>query len=228
MPMTRDQGLTTAKALAQVGRNQYSEVSRIYGPALDSYLGQVPRGIAVSHVLRINPRLRALPNFTEGQYRGFMRVSVEAASLAGIVWDRLKDPNLCAYVWLRYLNYGSYDLYQKSPYIFTTPDETFWRCAYLQDAVGKVVFDYLWAEAAPSSDSNAYEDILYVVMNNTKTIGNLSPHRLATLVFRDCEFVFQLTKLICGTIQSSGPGEEPIPPTREVAAFFTKGKVTRG
>lgn len=228
MPMTREQGLTTARALAQAGRNQYSEVSRIYGSALDASLGQVPRGIAVSHVLRVNPRLHQLPNFSEGQYRGFMRVSKEAATHAGIVWDRLKDPNLCAYTWLRYLNYQAYSLYQENPYIFTSPDETFWRCAYLQDAIGKVIFDYLWAQASPSSASDPYDDILYVVTNNTQTIGALPPQRLTTLIFRDCEFVFQLTKRIRGMVQSDGPGEEPIPPTSEIAAFFTKGKVTRG
>lgn len=226
MPITQKQGLTSAISIATHNRKQYGEVSRIYGPAIDMSLGEVPRVLALSHVLRVNPKLRILPNYTVGQYRGFMRVSVEATRHAGVDWNRLQDPNLCAYVWLRYLNYNSNNLYTQNPRIFQTPNETFWRCAYLQDAVENTAFKYLWSQANITSDTDAYDQILYVVLNNTKTIGSVSPEKLATLVLKDCEFVFQMSKIIRGSIQSVGAGKEPIPPTCEISAFFTQGKVS--
>ena len=210
-------------------RPRYSEADRFYGAHLDRYLGDTPRNIAVSHILRINPRLHRIPRYRKGYVRGFMRATIEAAREAGLEWDKLKDPNLCAYVWLRYFNKESLELYQNNEGIFSSYGEEFWRCAYLLDAIGESAFSYFWAKAAPTSATlDVYSELLYAVNSNKKQFGDVTAQQMKVLVFKECEFVFQLAKIIAGRIQSAGPGKEPIPPTADISTFFTQGKVTRG
>ncbi len=220
MSMTIEYGLTAAIQLAQRNTAQFDNAVIRYGSRVDLYIGEAPRTLLLAHILRINPQLVETPIFKD--YRvGFMGVTPLQASTAEVDMSKISgDPAICAYVFSRELNRVSYDLYTTYPDLFTETNEDFWRCAYLRITLGDLMFDTIWNLHPPAStDDSIYDVLLYSVNNLNKSIMGMRPSKLKALVFKDCEFVFQLASLK-GSLITSGPGIEPVPASSDAANVF--------
>jgi len=92
--------------------------------------------------------------------------------------------------------------------LFTTPNEDFWRCVYLRHRLGPAVFDALWS-ARDTSQPTVYDGLLYAVNNRTKRLLGLSVVELKNVVFMDCAYAYEITKM-GGSLQTKGYGIEPV------------------
>jgi len=222
MSMTIEYGLTAAINLARRNVRQYAKAVQQYGSRVDMYLGEAPRTLLLSHILRINPQLVQSPVFKD-QREGFMGVTPLQASTAEVDMSKISEnPAICAYVYSRELNRVSYNLYTTYPDLFTEPREDLWRCAYLRTTLGDVMFNALWSLHPPvSTDDNIYEVLRYSVNTMRKSLMGIRASKVKVLVLKDCEFVFQLA-LLKGSLSTSGPGIEPVPASSDAADLFTE------
>ena len=224
MGMTTELGQTAAYQLAKRNLGQYDKADARYGSIIDAYLGQVPRPLLISHLLRVNASLLKSPKFKDYR-RGFMGVSPLQASNAEVDMSKiLGDPAVCAYVYSRELNRVSYDLYTTYPTLFTDTREDFWRCAYLRVTLGDPSFFSLWDLHPPvSTDESIYDVLRYSVNNMNKALMGVSVQKIKVLILKDCEFVFQLA-VLKGNLMSEGAGIEPVPSSRNAAGIFTRSR----
>jgi hypothetical protein len=221
MGMTQERGLNAAIALASRNRVQFDKGVLRYGQIIDRYRGEAPRTLLLSHILRVNPTLFAKPIFKDYRY-GFMGATFQQAKNAEVSTRKISsDPAVCAYVYSRELNRVSYNLYTSYPDLFTKANEDLWRCAYLRTTLEDPAFFSLWEMQPPTSvDESIYDILLNSVNDLNKALMGISPSVVKELVFKDCEFVFQLAKLK-GSLVSDGPGIEPVPPSSDAANVFT-------
>ena len=221
MGMTIERGRDAAIALARRNSKQFDDAVRRYGGIIDTYIGQAPRTLLVSHILRVNPTLFKSPVFQDYRY-GFMGATFQQAKNAEVSTRKISsDPAVCAYVYSRDLNRVSYDLYTTHSSLFTETNEDLWKCAYLRTTLGDSVFNLLWNMHVPTTIDNSVYDILrYSVNDLNKALAGISPTKVKELVLKDCEFVFQLAASK-GSMVTEGPGIEPVPPSRDAAGVFT-------
>ena len=222
MGMTIERGLDAAIALARRNTKQFDNAVWRYGGIIDTYLGEAPRTLLLSHILRVNPTLFKTPKFKDYRY-GFMGATFQQAKNAEVSTAKISgDPAVCAYVYARELNRVSYNLYTTYSNLFTDTGEDLWRCAYLRVTLEDAAFFSLWDMHAPTSaDPNVYDNLLYSVNNLNTALMGQSVAAVKELILKDCEFVFQMASAK-GSMITSGPGIEPVPPSRDAAGIFTE------
>lgn len=222
MGMTIERGLTAAIQLARRNLAQYDKAVVRYGGIIDAYIGEAPRALLFSHILRVNSQLYQSPTFKDYR-RGFMGVTPFQANNAEVEMSKISaDPAVCAYVYSRELNRVSYDLYTTYSNLFTETGEDLWRCAYLRTTLGDPIFNYLWNLHIPTTaDETVYGILLYSVNNLKKALAGISVPVAKELILKDCEFVFQLASLK-GSLVTTGPGIEPVPSSINAATIFTR------
>lgn len=190
-------------------RRFYLLADRKYGHLFDKYRQDVPKNLATAHVAVVNPRNLNTPAI-KYYHRGFMMASISAARRAEVDWDKLTDPTSCAYAWFMDFNRSSYLLYTTYPKHFTTPNEDFWRCAYLKLTLEDPAFNALWAFASPDAGKTGgvYEQLRVKVEAIRGSLPGWTVERLRKAVLLDLETVFSLAKLY-GSLTSTGPGKPP-------------------
>lgn len=201
---------TAAGARAKRDATLCNSANSKYGPYLQKFLGHVPKGLALGHLLLVNHELVDAPIRKDGR-RGFMAISVEDALPLGISLDRADEPLMCAYLWGKALNLTSLSLFTKNSSVFRkTPD--FWKCAYFNYWLGDSTFDKIWSLASPGpTDDFIWDKLVYAVKNLVdKRVGRWSAFELKMFTVLDCSYVFELWRLK-GPSKIIGPGMEPVP-----------------
>ena len=218
MRLTPEDGLRSAKKLASEKWDDYQLALRTYGNTINQFLGHLPKSIAIGHLLRVNPALEAVLPITGDRRRGFMYATFEGARIADIAWEDLDDPTTCAYIWGRDINDASSWLYTNNVSVFTSPDEDFWRCAYLAHVLGQTTFSLIWT-TRDTLQPTAYGSLISRIDNLRKSLPGWPIIKLKKTVFVDCAFVFEIAKR-GGSLVSIGYGIQPIPNQNQIMQIF--------
>ena len=208
MSITAESGLRSAKLRASESVKIYDNGNRLYGRLLESYSGDSPKGLALAHLVSINPLLEPIPPVLRDRRRGFMKATVGMSIEAGIDWEDLDDTTVCAYVWGRDINSDSLSLYTTNQTLFLQPNKDFWSTSYIKHRVGEAVFSFLWDTRDTSQDS-VFNSIIYRVSTLRRNVLGIPILHLKKTVLYDCQFVVELAK-IAGTLSSTGFGIQPV------------------
>lgn len=219
MSLTVENGEKEAQRKAAADMALYKKAKGLFNWIFEKYHSDVPISLGLGHLLSVNRNLSVKPPVTRDQRRGFLLAPRQIASNAGVPWENLDDTNTCTYIWYRDINgIGKY-LHENNPTLFTSPNEDFWKCVYLQHRLGLSVFKVLW-NSRDTSQSSVYNSLLYAVSNITRQVAGLSPVELRKLVFSDCAYVFILAKKEV-PLQSTGYGIEPVLTRVDTLKTFT-------
>jgi hypothetical protein len=191
--------------MATIDMGLYDRANRKYGRMIAPLLGNIPRSLAIAHLLRVNPSLLDVPPITLDRRRGFLAATQGGALAAGLKWVNLDDPTTCAYSWCREMNQCSLDFYQQNSDIYAEASSDFWKCSYLRHVVGTPLFDVLWEQATNST----YSGLVNVVSAQTKSPMGLPVASFKKLVLVDLSYVFALA-VKKGSLSSSGFGIQPV------------------
>ena len=208
MTLTVESGLRSAKLRASESVKTYDDGNRLYGRLLEAYRGDAPRGLALAHLVNVNPLLEPIPPVLRDRRRGFMKATVTMSIEAGVGWEELDDTTTCAYVWGRDINSDSLNLYTTNQSIFSSADRDFWSTSYLKHRVSDPVFSFLW-NIRDTSQSTVFDSIIYRVSTLRKNVLGFPILMLKKIVLYDCQFVVELAKA-AGTLSSTGFGLQPV------------------
>ena len=208
MRLSIEDGQKSAEQQARAANELYRDAQLKFGRTLDPYYGDVPKGIGLGHLLRVNPSLEVAPTPAADRRRGFMFATVSMAQYAGVSWAQLDKPLSCAYVWGRDINRGAQTLYKSNQTLFTEPNSDFWKCAYLRHVLGEMAFKIIW-QARDREITPVYDSLLYVVNALSRALPGWTVIKLRQTVLLGCAYVFELAKRK-GAFSSSGFGIEPV------------------
>lgn len=206
-----------AKARANADRALYEKAIQRFGKTIESVRGQMPKYLAVAHVLRVNKTLVEQP-IPRGQSQGFLMANFTQAKDAGLVLDDMRSTLKCAYAWCRSLNSIARNTYTGNENLFLVPGVDFWQCVYLNDAIGFTAFKSIW-NAASKSAGSCYPALLQVVKDLYTPPPGWSLTKIQKTVLVDCEYVKELW-LKKGPAVSEGFGEEPYLDSRKASMIF--------
>jgi|GEM_PF-5975086 len=219
MRLTPEDGLKSARKLAAEKWDDYYIALRTYGGTINQFLGHLPKSVAIGHLLRVNPGLEAVLPISKDRRRGFIYATIEAANKANIAWEELDDVTTCAYIWGRDINETSLWLYTNDTSVFTSPDEDFWRCAYLAHVLGKTPFSRVWS-TRDVRQPTVYGSLIASIDNLRRNLPGWPIIQLKKTVFVGCAFVFEIAKR-GGSLVSKGYGIQPVPNRNQVMQVFT-------
>jgi len=190
-------------------RRFYVLADRKFGFIIDKFKQDVPRSLALAHITVMNPYNLNAPAIKD-YHRGCMLVSIAACRRANVDWNQLTDPLCCAYAWFTDTNRVSYLLYSAYPTLFTTPNEDFWKCAYLKVVIQDAAFDALWTMTGPvaGKPDGIYGQLKAKVETLKGSLPGWTIPKLRKRVLLDLETTFALAKLY-GPLTSTGPGRPP-------------------
>lgn len=190
-------------------RRYYILADRKFGFLVDKFRQDVPRSLAIAHIAIVNPYNLNAPVIKDYR-RGCMRVSISACRRANTNWDKLTDPMVCTYAWFTDTNRVSYLLNSANPTLFPTPDEDFWKCAYMKVMLQDPAFDALWDIASPvaGKTGGVYGQLSAKVGTLRGALPGWTVPKLRKQVLLDLETTFALAKLY-GPLTSTGPGRPP-------------------
>lgn len=208
MAITIESGARSAKFKAAQDSNIYREADNKFGGFLNPYLGDLPKGFAIGHLLRVNRKLLASPPFTEDRRRGFMLATINMARESRIEWSQLDDALTCGYVWGRDINSDALSLYTTYGDLFSKPGDDFWRTAYLRHVLGDTAFKALWG-TRDTGQATIYDSLIYAVNARKKSLAGWPVIKLKNTVLVGCEYVYQIAKR-AGSTTSKGWGIQPV------------------
>jgi len=208
MSMTVSSGSASARLKASESVSLFDQGNRLFGRLIDTYRSDVPSGLALAHLINVNPDLKEITPIARDRRRGFMKASATAAMDAEIAWKELDDPPTCAYVWGREINKDSLNLYTNNTSLFTTPSKDFWSTAYLKYILGDTLFTTLF-NMRDTTQATVYSSILYAVNNLNRSLLGVPIITLKKTVLFDSQFVVELAKK-SGTLSSTGFGLQPV------------------
>ena len=208
MSLTLESGAISSKQKAARSQYLYNRADRVYGTYIHKFRGHVPPGMAIAHLLNVNPDLLDQPPITKDRRRGFLLASTDMAMEAGVEWENLDDPLTCAYVWGRDINNDSLSLYTSNQDLFAAPDRDFWSTAYIKHYLGDAAFNTLWP-LRDRTQPTVYESIVYSVSTSGRRVPGWPIVKLKKALYYDCPFVINLA-LSKGTMASEGYGIQPV------------------
>lgn len=206
--MNIQEGILSARSRARKDRPLYTQGVRSFGKLITSYLGNFPNGMAIGHLLQVNPELKTAPEPSSDRRRGFMYAPFQESRNANVAWEALDQPINASYVWGRDVNRIATKLYTANSSLFLSPGEDFWRTVYLQHILGDIAFQLLWI-MRDTTQPTVYDSLLYAVNTNTKSFPGWPIYRLKQTVFIDCQYVFEIAKFE-GSLVTSGYGIQPV------------------
>jgi len=218
MALTPTDGLLTAKKLAREDRSKYNFTNQRFGRVLNKYVGHLPNSVSFGHVMWVNPALESTPPVTKDRRRGYLYATIAAVRKANIAWEQLDDVLTCSYVWGRDINETSLNLYTTNPNIFSSPNEDFWRCAYLAHILGPTAFSVIWSSRNTELDT-VYAGLLYAVNNLSRMLPGWPILKLKKEVFVGCAYVFEVAKQ-GGSLTTEGFGIQPVPPEQDLTQMI--------
>lgn len=204
-----DAGRRAGEATAKRNLSRYEKAEARYRDVLLRYRSDIPYALVVAHVIKVNPNLSNSPEPKQNR-KGFLYARIEMARFAAIDWNRMHDPEACAYVWCFDLNRSARILYTNNTNLFPRPSIDFWKCVYLQYWLGPTVFNILWNRASPRSENGeVYPQLLYVVNSVNKSLPGWPVAKLQQEVLVGLEEVFY-TWRVKGTSVIDGYGRPPV------------------
>jgi hypothetical protein len=209
MTITVESGRLAAKTKAGQNIALFDTGNQTFGRLINTYKADVPLGLALAHLVSVNPTLVTNPPIlsSDGK-RGFMKASMPMAKDAGIPWKNLDDPQTCAYVWGYGMNKDSLSLYTTNQALFTKSDKDFWATAYLKHRLGAAVFNALFSQR-DTTQATVYDSLLYSVNALTRHVLRIPVIAIKHLVLIECQFVIELAQK-AGSLSSSGFGIQPV------------------
>jgi len=208
MNLTPERGQRQAEIRAREASNLYIQAQRLYGRLLRPYLGDAPPALGLAHVVGVNPTLSATPTPTRDRRRGFMFATIAMANIAGVKWEDLDKPLICAYVWGRDINATARKLYEEKAVWFPTIGKDFWKCAYFRYRFGPVNFATIWSQRDTTKDT-IFDSLIYAVNALSRPLQNLTVAQQDSLAFYECPYVFELSNY-GGGMYAAGYGLEPV------------------
>ena len=209
MSITVESGRLAARVKAAQNIALFDTSNHTFGRLIDTYRADVPSGLALAHLVSVNPTLVTNPPIlsSDGK-RGFMKASMPMAKEAGILWKNLDDPQTCAYVWGRDINKDSLNLYTTNRSLFEKPNKDFWSTVYLKHRLGDPTFNALFSRR-DTTKTTVYDSVLYSVNALTRSVLGTPIISLKHLVLIECQFVIELAQK-AGSLSSSGFGIQPV------------------
>lgn len=208
MRLSIESGQRSAQQMATASNVLYQSAQRVFGRFIDPYLGDAPKALGLAHLTYVNPKLEVAPTPSKDRRRGFMFTTINMANTAGVAWEQLDSPNVCAYVWGRDINADSKSLYSANQSVFPTVNSDFWRCAYLKHILGDMAFDSVWS-IRNTAQPTVYDSLLYAVNGLSRSLPGWPVIQLRHQVLVGCAYVFEMAKR-GGGLNSSGYGLEPV------------------
>ncbi len=208
MRLSIEEGQESARRSALNASVLYRQATTKFGRTISPYLGDAPRALGISHLLRVNPALEVSPTPSADRRRGFLFATANMARIAGVAWADLDTPLTCAYVWGRDVNLTSKNLYGANQALFTSPGSDFWKCAYLKHVLGDVAFSVVW-QSRDTTQATVYDSLLYAVNSMARSIPGWPIIKLRRTVLVDCAYTIELAKR-GGGLTSAGFGIEPV------------------
>jgi len=189
-------------------RDLYAQANRVYGHLIDKFKQGVPKNLALAHLCDVNPGFLNDP-LTQTAHRGFLSTSVAAARRSNVPWGKLPDPLSCAYAWFTDVNLTAYTLFTTYSTLFVTPNEDFWRCAYLNVVLEDAAFNALWVLTSPDAlTTGVYPQLKAKVSSLRGSLPGWPILKLQKQVLERLETVFALAKQY-GPLTSTSPGRPP-------------------
>lgn len=210
-----------AVIITQFQKNLYQTASRGYGPLVDKFRQDFPKNLALAHICYVNPNLYNDPALKNAD-KGFLGTSVAATRRTNVPWIRLSDPLTCAFVWFTDANLSSYTFYMSHPTLFLTPNEDFWKCAYLNIVLEDAAFESLWGLINPlAGDTDIYGQLRSKVQSLRGGLTGWPIIKLQKCVLQDLEVVFALAKTY-SPLTSSGFGRPPYLKSNDASRIFVE------
>jgi hypothetical protein len=201
----KNAGIATAKR--NIGR--YPRAETKYREYVTRYRSQIPYSLVIAHLIKVNPKLLLNPPSWRNR-RGFLYGTIEIARYASIDWNRMREPEACAYVWCLELNRTARLLYTNNEKLFPRPSIDFWKCVYLRHWVGEYIFKTIWNTASPRAENGeVYPQLLYAVNSIERSLPGWPAGKLQQEVLVGLEEVFY-TWLTKGTSLIDGFGRPPV------------------
>ena len=208
--------------LSTLLKTLYLIAEQKYGNLFEKVRQDIPRNLAIAHVCAVNPYLVDDP-VSKDYRQGFTMTSIAASRRANVDWERLTDPLSCAYAWCTDANRASYLLYSGNPTLFTTPNEDFWKCAYLKIVLEDTAFKALWSMASPVAGNpvGVYGQLKAAVTSLRASLPGWPVTKLKNQVLSKMETTFDLAKLH-GPLSSTGPGRPPYLSDNDTSRIFVE------
>jgi hypothetical protein len=199
---------TNSEKMARRDLDLYKQAVQRYGRVVTPMLNDVPRALAFSHLLRVNPELSSSPEITWDQRKGFLRVTHDATAQTGISWETAEEISNNAYIWGWDLNTAGPIFQRANPSFFKTPTADFWKCLYTQHALGPRVFDFIWKRRNTNVESQ-FDAVVAAMLAWGKHIAGWSYTRLKHTLMVELPYVFAVAA-INGSLVSKGFGLRPV------------------
>lgn len=201
-------GIRSAQVKASQSRTLYQQAVERFGKLVNSYIGHFPNGMAIGHLIQVNPGLKTTLLPSADRRRGFMYAPFQESRNANLDWDSLDQPTNAAYVWGRDVNRIGSRLYTENSSLFSSPGEDFWRTVYLWHVLGDFTFRLVW-DIRDTEQATVYDSIIYAVNATSKNFPGWPSYRLKHVVLLDCQFVFEIAKFE-GSLKTKGYGIQPV------------------
>jgi hypothetical protein len=199
---------TTAEIAARKDLYLYKQAVQKFGRVVIPMLNDIPKTLAIAHILRVNPALDDTPAPTWDQRKGFMRVTHDATIPTGISWNAATDMNSNAYIWGWDLNSAGPIFQRANPSFFPEPSVDFWQCLYAQHAFGARVFDFLW-KRRDTAEATQFAALSHSLSNWGKHIAGWSYVLLQRTMNVELPYVYAVASAN-GRLVSKGFGLRPV------------------
>ena len=202
-------------------RDLYAQANRVYGHLVDKFKQDIPKNLALAHICDVNPGFLNDP-LTQAAHRGFMSTSVAAARRSNVPWGKLPDPLSCVYAWFTDANLISYKLFTAYPTLFTSSNQDFWMCAYLNIVLEDAAFNSLWTLTSPDVlPAGVYPQLKAKVSSMRGSLPGWPVLKLQKQVLERLETVFALAKQ-SGPLTSTSPGRPPYLKGNDASRIFVE------
>ena len=204
-----DAGRRAGIATAKRNLPRYAKAETRFRDLLLRYRSDIPYALIVAHLIKVNPKLSTNPD-PKGNRKGFLYTRIEIARFASLDWNRMHQPEACAYAWCLDLNRCARILYTNNKSLFPTPSVDFWKCVYLQYSLGPTAFNIVWNAASPrASEGEVYPQLVYAVNSLNRSLPGWPAGKLQREVLVGMEEVFY-TWRVKGTGVIDGYGRPPV------------------
>jgi len=152
----------------------FRDAQQIFGHTLLEAAEDAPPAIALAHIACYNPSLEITPRVTEEGRRGFLKLTVNEARKAGVEWEDLDTPEVCAFVWNHGMNSVGVDHWGEYSLRYAAPDTDFWNTVYTRFILGETNFKRVW-DVRDTTKTQVLNTIIYGVSNNPPNLLGWNP-----------------------------------------------------
>jgi hypothetical protein len=186
-------GEKRARARASQDRDVARSLYRLYSKTLREGCGGAPVGLAVGHLMRVNPQGLTTPKTTRDNRMGLMLVTSSECLAASVQWTSIEKIQLNAYAWGVALNANADEVNYLCGDLLGKPNDDFWRLAYLRYVMGATAFSYFW-DNRDATENNLYLSFMNGIEACNKTIAGWTVQQQNTILLQDCPYTFNIAR----------------------------------